>query len=219
MLAKIVGIFCREYKIRVIACKNKDKHSVKIIGRGVMKTVYKIFLALNATLLMLLVYLIKDECWIFNLGSWSIIIYAVILLIYTRVCIAMRFCLKKAGIEKDIEKVSILTDGHVTTFLGLFFVALSIPTKDYKTFCTVFLILNIFLYNSQTIYFNPLLCLFGYNFYEIYTKLGTRVYIITQEKNIKGTSELEFPQLRKINEFTYIDEEKKNGLFVGKGKR
>lgn len=183
-----------------------------------MKTVYRILLTLNATSLMLLVYLIKEKCWICYLGSWSIIIYILILLIYTRICIAMRSCLKKASIEKGIKEISIATDGYVTTFLGYFFVALSIPTNDWVTFGVVFAILNLFIYNSQTIYFNPLLCLYRYNFYEIHTELGTRVYIITQVKNIKGTSGLAFPKLRKINEFTYIDEEKKNGLFISKGK-
>lgn len=131
----------------------------------------------------------------------------------------MRFCLKKASIEKGIQQISISTDAYITTFLGYFFVALSIPAKDWITFCTIFAILNVFIYNSQTIYFNPLFYLFRYNFYEVHTELGTRVYVITQEKNIKGTNGLVFPKLRKINEFTYIDEEKKDGLFVSKSKR
>ena len=184
-----------------------------------MKTVYRMFLTLNATSLMILVYLIKEEHWIYCLGKWSIAIYSLGLLIYTRICLIMRVCLKKASIERGIQQISIATDGYITTFLGLFFVALSTPAKDGTTFWVVFIILNVFIYNSQTIFFNPLLCLFGYNFYEIHTDIGTRVYVITQEKNIKGTSGLEFPQLRKINEFTYLDEEKKNGLFISKGKR
>lgn len=184
-----------------------------------MKSVYRIFLTLNATSLMILVYLIKEECWICCFGKWSIAIYFLGLLIYTKICLTMCVCLKKASIERKIQQISIATDGYITAFLGLFFVALSIPAKDGTTFWAVFLILNAFIYNSQTIYFNPLLCLFGYNFYEILTDLGTRVYVITQEKNIKGTSGLEFSQLRKINEFTYLDEEKKNGLFISKGKR
>lgn len=99
-----------------------------------MKTIYKMFMALNATSLMLFVYLIKSEYWIFNLGNWSIFIYTLLLLIYTRFCIAMCPCLQKASIEKKIKNISISTDGYVTTFLGLFFVALSIPTNDWKTF-------------------------------------------------------------------------------------
>ena len=184
-----------------------------------MKTVYRMLLTLNATSLLILVYLIKEKLWICCFGRWSIAIYLLGLLIYTRICLMMCVCLKKASIEKGIQQISIATDGYTTTFLGLFFVALSIPAKDETTFWAVFLILNVFIYNSQTIYFNPLLCLFGYNFYEIHTDLGTRVYVITQEKNIKGTNGLQFPQLRKINEFTYLDEEKKNGLFISKSKR
>ena len=184
-----------------------------------MKTIYRILLTLNATSLMFLVYLIKEERWICCFGKCSIAIYFIGLLIYTRICLAMCFCLKKASIEGGIEQISVATDGYTTTFLGLFFVSLSIPAKDSTTFWAIFLILNVFIYNSQTIYFNPLLCLFGYNFYEIHTNLGTRVYVITQEKNIKGTSGLKFPQLRRINEFTYLDEETKNGLFISKGKR
>ena len=184
-----------------------------------MKNVYRMFLTLNATSLMIFVYLIKEERWIYCFDQWSIAIYSLGLLIYTRICLIMSACLKKASIKGRIQQISIATDGYITTFLGLFFVALSIPAKDETTFWVVFLTLNIFIYNSQTIYFNPLLCLFGYNFYEIHTDMGTRVYVITQEKNIKGTSDLEFSRLRKINEFTYLDEEKGNGLFTSKGKR
>lgn len=184
-----------------------------------MKKVYRMFLTLNATSLMILVYLIKEEHWICCFGQWSIAIYFLGLLIYTRICLILCVCLKKASIEGGIQQISIATNGYITTYLGLFFVALSIPAKDEATFWTVFLILNLFIYNSQTIYFNPLLCLFGYNFYAIHTDLGTRVYVITRKKNIKGICGLEFPKLRKINEFTYLDEEKKNGLFISKGKR
>ena len=104
-------------------------------------------------------------------------------------------------------------------FWHIFFVALSIPENDWITFWTVFVIVNIFVYNSQTIYFNPMFCFFGYNFYEIHTKAGNKIYVITREKNIKGTEGLTFPKLRKINEFTYIDKEGTNGLFNSKGKR
>ena len=184
-----------------------------------MKTLYKILLTLNSTSLMIFVYLIKERCWIFNLGVYSIIIYASILLMFTWLCIALRRILKEASIENGIQEIAIKTDGHMSTFLAYFFVALSIPENDWITFWAVFAIVNIFIYNSQTIYFNPMFCLFGYNFYEVHTKAGTKVYVITREKNIKGTEGLTFPKLRKINEFTYIDKEGKNGLFIGKGKR
>ena len=184
-----------------------------------MKTLYKILLTLNSTSFMLFVYLIKERCWVFHLGMYAIIIYALILLMFTWLCIVLRRILKEASIEKGIQEIAIKTDGHMGTFLAYFFVALSIPADDWITFWTMFAIVNIFVYNSQTIYFNPMFCLFGYNFYEIHTQAGTKVYVITREKNIKGTEGLAFPKLRKINEFTYIDKEGTNGLFNSKGKR
>ena len=174
-----------------------------------MKTVYKILLTLNSTSLMLFVYLVLKKYWIFNLGIYSIFIYILGLLIYTKICIAMRFILKKASIEDGIKEISVATDEYISVFLGYFFVTLSVPEQNCIIFGVVFALVNIFIFNSQTIYFNPLFCLFGYNFYEVHTALGTKVYVITKEKNIKGTSKLAFPNLRKINEFTYIDEEKK----------
>lgn len=183
-----------------------------------MKTLYKIVLTFNATASMLFIYLVKEECWIPHLGSWSIAVYIICLLLGTKICMALRFVLESASIEQGIREISITTDGQITVFLGYFFVALSIP-DDWRIFVVVYIMVTLFIYNSQTIYFNPLLCLMGYNFYEVYTQKGTRIYVITQEKNIKGTEGLAFPRLRKINEFTFIDEEKTNGLFAGKSKR
>lgn len=173
-----------------------------------MKKLYRVLISINATTLMFLMYLIKEKCWIAELGSCSIFIYSIILLLFTKVCLALRVILKKDSIQSEITEVSITTDGYMAVFLGYIFVALGISSGDWQTLMFVFLIVNIFTYNSQTIYFNPLFCLFGYNFYEIHTKMGTKLYVISRKKNIKGTRGLEFKQLRRINEFTYIDEEK-----------
>lgn len=183
-----------------------------------MKAIYKLLLTLDATSLMILVYMIKCECWIPGLGSWSIILYLLFLIVYTWLCILLSVVLKDDNIKTEIREITIVTNGYVTAYLGCFFVALSITEQKWLLFGIVFAMINVLIYNSQTIYFNPLLCLFGYNFYEVHTKKGTRVYVISKEKNIKGTSGLVFSKLKKLNEFTYIDKEKRNGLFIGKGK-
>ena len=185
-----------------------------------MKTIYKAFITFNATSCMILIYLIKNKYWLCNyLNNKSILIYLFVLLLFTIICIKLRFVLKKSSIQGKIKEISIVTDGYVTVYLGYFFVALSVPDNDWVSFWSIFLLVYVFLFNSQTIYFNPLLLLFGYNFYEVYTEMGTRIYVISREQNVKGTIGLEFNNLRKINEFTYLDEEKANGLFIGKGKR
>lgn len=181
-----------------------------------MKSIYKILLTLNATSPMVFVYLVQGECWIPYIGAYTIFVYIVAMLLFTKICIWLQWIPQESSIEAGISEISIATDGYMSVFMGYFFVALGIPKEDWRTFITVYIIINIFTWNSQTIYFNPLLYLWGYNFYELHTLKGTRVYVITKEKDIKGTEGLEFRALRKINEYTYMEEN--NGLFICKSK-
>ena len=83
-----------------------------------------------------------------------------------------------------------------------FFVALSVPF--YETLVFIFTILFIFTYFSQTLYFNPLFLLWGYQFYYITSENNVKIFLISK-KCIRSTQGLSFPNLKRINNFTYID--------------
>ena len=174
-----------------------------------MKTFYKIILTINATMLMPCLYLVKEKCWIPKWGFWSIIVYIGGIILFMELCLAGSVILKKRSLENAPKEISVATDSYMAVYLGYFFVTFSLPSDDWITFFIVYLLVNVLIFNSQTIYFNPLFCLLGYNFYEVHTKSNTRVYIISKEKEIKSPSGVQFQNLRQINEFTYLDEGKK----------
>ena len=70
-----------------------------------------------------------------------------------------RFILKKGSIEGDIVEVSLANDSYMTNYLGYFFVALSIQ-KDWISFAVVYIVIFVFTYKSQSLFYNPLFLLF-----------------------------------------------------------
>ena len=85
-------------------------------------------------------------------------------MVFTALCIWSRFILKKGSIEGDIVEVSLANDSYMTNYLGYFFVALCIQ-KDWISFAVVYIVIFVFTYKSQSLFYNPLFLLFGYNFY------------------------------------------------------
>lgn len=99
-------------------------------------------------------------------------------------------------------------DVYMPSYLGYFFVALSIPNSDWIILLFVFGIVFVFTYFSQSLYYNPLFLLFGYKFYYVTKKNNLKVFIISK-KDIQETKDLKFNNLRRINDFTFIDKERR----------
>ncbi|QTC41319.1 hypothetical protein I7V34_19980 [Bacillus sp. V3] len=116
--------------------------------------------------------------------------------------------IEKENGQKQISKMSKVIEveqannAFLPSYLGYFFVALSIPY--FETLIFIFLILFLFTFYSQTLYFNPLFLLFGYHFYYLTTVNKTKVFIITR-KSLKNPDDINLPELRRINDFTFID--------------
>ncbi|WP_458949216.1 hypothetical protein [Oceanobacillus sp. CAU 1775] len=104
-------------------------------------------------------------------------------------------------ISKIIE-VEQANNAFLPSYLGYFFVALSVPY--YETLIFIFLVLFLFTFFSQTLYFNPLFLLFGYHFYYLTTVNRTKIFLITR-KSLKNPDDINLPKLRRINNFTFID--------------
>ena len=103
------------------------------------------------------------------------------------------------GTIKSIEQAN---NAFLPSYLGYFFVALSVPYVD--TLIFVFAILFVFTFLSQTLYFNPLFLIFKYHFYYLTTTNEIKIFIITR-RILKDPKNTEFEQLRRINDFTFID--------------
>ncbi len=62
----------------------------------------------------------------------------------------------------------------------------------------------IFTFLSQALYFNPLFLIFKYEFYNITTKSGTAIFLISKQK-YKNPSDVGNLIAYRINNYTFID--------------
>ena len=176
---------------------------------------YKLLLTFNSTSLMLVLYCIKEEKTI----PWekihlnpiiipdyiSYILYFLTPMFLTLLSIYLANRLDNDNIEKGrIIEVEQANNAFLPSYLGYFFVALSVDKFDTLTY--VFSILFLFTYFSQTLYFNPLFLIFKYKFYYVTTSNKVKIFIITR-KILKNPSNIELQELKRINDFTFIDKE------------
>lgn len=175
---------------------------------------FRLFLAFNSTSLLLVVYWIKSGVTIqiappciFHIPNYvSYCIYILAMLLLTYLSLLFSKSLAKEGLNKgDISNVEYANDAFLPSYLGYFFVALDVPNSE--TLWFVYPLIFVFTFLSQTLYFNPLFLVFGYHFYNLTTVNNVRIFMITKKK-FKDPSSVSFPCLLRINDFTYIDNEK-----------
>ncbi len=175
-----------------------------------MNIIYKLLLTFNATSTMIVIYLIKESYYLLLLEkqpAWvSHIIFALVPLLLTIISVAIKELLSRDDINYEMHSIEEANNAFLSSYLGYFFVALSVNSVETMIF--VYLIVFIFTYFSQTLYFNPLFLLLGYKFYYMTTVNNVKLFIISK-KEINSTSGLTFPKLRRINNTTFIDEEDK----------
>lgn len=176
-------------------------------------TAFRILLTFNATSLLLLVFCIQKDYPINYFFSHplldaipdyiSYIAYSLIPVLLTYLSIYLsRFLSKdefKAGEVRNIEHAN---NSFLPSYLGYFFVALSV--SDWQALMFVYGILFIFTFLSQALYFNPLFLLFRYEFYNVQTKSGTTIFLISRER-YKRPDAVIIPCARRINDYTFID--------------
>lgn len=175
--------------------------------------VFRLFLAFNSTSLLLVVYWIKSGIVINFLPPCveplpnyvSYLIYILCMLMLTGISVLLSQYLGKEVLTTgDIINVEYANDAFLPSYLGYFFVALDVPNAETMYF--VYPIIFVFTFLSQTLYFNPLFLVFGYHFYNLTTVNNVRIFMITKKK-FKNPDAINFPHLRRINNFTYIDNE------------
>lgn len=85
--------------------------------------------------------------------------------------------------------------------------ALSISDNDFLTMSIIYFIIVLFVFYSQTNYFNPFLLILGYKFYKIKTNRGLSLLLISK-KEFKKSNEVIIEKVYRINNSTYIDTQK-----------
>ena len=174
-----------------------------------MKIIYRCFLMVNSIILLAAVYLIKEGIQIpiqyLSFPHVSYFIYVFAPIIMSGFCIWLSRFLGDDIISGGVLDVECANDAYLPSYLGYFFVALSI--SDWDTLIWVGILLLIFAFFSQTWYFNPLFLLFGYKFYHVTVKGKVKVSIISRGDILK-TEDLVFEKLKRINNYTFIDRER-----------
>lgn len=185
-----------------------------VIKQNRMNYIYRILLTLNATSLIIVVFLIKQEITIKSIYKHfdrlpdciSYVFYFLATLLLTSLSLKLSNYLSNEKITKSsILEVENANNIFLPSYLGYFFIALSVT--NFNILIYVFIILFIFTFFSQTLYFNPLFLIFGYHFYNVSTKNKAKIFIISKSEFLQP-EDMEFLNLKRINNFTFIDRNK-----------
>lgn len=174
---------------------------------SIFKWLYRALLTTNSIILLIIVYCIKERLWLPRLGVYTVILYGIAPICLAALCIKLRCLLSSDSIIGDIQGIELANDAYLPSYLGYFFVALSIPTKDPITLCYVFTVLFLFIFCSQALYYNPLFLILRYKFYYVTNSRKMKIFIISK-REIRTVDAVTFKNLKRINDYTFIDEEK-----------
>lgn len=173
-----------------------------------IKLLYKMLLTISSIILVLIVYFIKEKIWIQSIGAYTTILYVCIPLCLAYICIKLSAFLSNDCIKGNILGIELANDTYLPSYLGYFFIALSIPAEDNLTLIFIFFILFVFVFHSQTLYYNPLFLILGYKFYYVTNSKNMKIFIISK-REIKIHNNVSFNSLKRINDYTFIDKEGK----------
>lgn len=181
-----------------------------------LNNLFRLLLTFNATALLVIIYLVQKgftlqkifECfgvskWIPSFPSFfSYFSYVLVVLLLTKLSIWLSSKLGKDTFNSgDIVSIEYANNSFLPSYLGYFFVALSIG--NWETLIFVYILLFIFTFFSQALYFNPLFLVFRYNFYNLTTENGATIFLISKD-DFKKPKEIEIDTYR-INNYTFID--------------
>jgi hypothetical protein len=140
-------------------------------------------------------YQLEDYYWIIYLA------YLIIPFLLTLVSLGICKLLSKSTIKK-IVSLETSNNDFLANYLAFFFVALSI--KGMATFWIVFGMTILFTFVSRVSYFNPILLVFGFNFYYVHTAENVKLMLICRKK-LKNPQTFESISVRRINDYTFIE--------------
>ncbi|OIP53078.1 MAG: hypothetical protein AUK31_02165 [Fibrobacteres bacterium CG2_30_45_31] len=180
-----------------------------------MNFLFRILLTFNATSLLLLVFLVQKgytlvhffpNCCLAMPNILSYLIYMLVPIFLTLLSILLSGKLGKDRFNHgDAIAIEHANNNFLPSYLGYFFVALSV--QNWETLGVVYGILFVFTFLSQALYFNPLFLLFGFDFYNITTKNGASIFLISTN-DYKLPSDVVLDKVFRINNYTFIERSK-----------
>lgn len=175
---------------------------------------FRLLLTFNATSLLLIIFTVHKGvtlgslfpgcAWLVDLPNMvSYITYLLVPILSTWSSLFLSAFLGKDEFQRgEVDSIEHANNSFLPSYLGYFFVALSI--NNWETLWFVYMVLFTFTFLSQALYFNPLFLVFGYEFYNIKTKNGTAVFLISSHQ-YKKPSEVGIPKAFRINNYTFIE--------------
>ncbi|NCC62256.1 MAG: hypothetical protein EOM12_15255 [Verrucomicrobiae bacterium] len=179
-----------------------------------MNIAFRLLLTFNATSLLVIIFLVQKA---YTLGHFfpgtnllgqlpnavSYLLYFLAPVSLTGLSILLSSQLGKDEFKKgEVVSIEHANNSFLPSYLGYFFVALSIG--GWEALCFVYGVLFLFTFLSQALYFNPLFLIFGYEFYNIRTKNGTAIFLISRQK-YKKPDDVKISAARRINNYTFIE--------------
>ena len=177
--------------------------------------IFRLLLTFNATSLLVIIFLVQQGhvltyffpilCPYFegipNYASY--LAYLLIPITLTWLSILLCPLLGKDEFETgDIVSIEHANNIFLPSYLAYFFVALSIG--NWETLFFVYGVLFLFTFLSQALYFNPLFLLFRFEFYNIVTKDGAAVFLISRSK-YKLPKDVNVETAYRINDYTFLE--------------
>ncbi|MBC3936742.1 hypothetical protein H8K47_15345 [Undibacterium sp. CY7W] len=181
-----------------------------------MNIAFRLLLTFNATSLLVIIFLVqksftldcffKSQPWLVQLpNAISYLVYFLVPVFLTGLSILVSSRLGKDEFKKGtVESIEHANNSFLPSYLGYFFVALSVG--NWETLCFVYGVLFVFTFLSQALYFNPLFLIFGYEFYNIKTRNGTAIFLISRHQ-YKKPDEIDISMAYRINNYTFIERE------------
>lgn len=180
---------------------------------------FRLLLTFNATSLLVIIFLVQKgytlgyfledtSCfyWLSTLPSAiSYVLYLFVPLLLTGLSILLSSQLGRDEFKRgEVASIEHANNSFLPSYLGYFFVALSIG--NWETLAFVYAILFAFTFLSQALYFNPLFLVFRYEFYNITTQNGTAIFLISRDK-YKRPDDVVITTAFRINNYTFIERE------------
>lgn len=177
---------------------------------------FRLLLTISATSLLLIVFLVQKSytlyclfprfAWLESFNPFfSYSFYISVPVALTWISIKLSSFLGKDSFSAgDVVEISHANNSFLPSYLGYFFVALSIP--NWNTLVVVYGMLFVFTFRSQALYFNPLFLLYGFEFYNITTRSGASIFLISKQR-YKVPFDIAMPTARRINDYTFMEKE------------
>lgn len=183
----------------------------------IINFLFRLLLTFNATSLLVIVFFVQKKFTLYYffhglkyshwLGSLpqmtSYMFYMLIPIVLTWCSLCLSSKLGKDEFkEGDVVSVEHANNSFLPSYLGYFFVALSI--NSWSALFFVYGVLFSFTFMSQALYFNPLFLLFRHEFYNIKNKSGASIFLISRHK-YKVPKDITIPVAFRINNYTFIE--------------